>query len=221
MHSVTELQVQYHQRHKDIDLAVRQMISLVEQDILNAGKAFLEADEKAADAVEAGDRDIEDSYEQVEQLVMSQFVRQAPVFAGDLRFLLTVFRILPELVGAHEQAAQLARRGLTGLAAELPDRVRCLISELIDAAAQMWQQLGAVYLSGSVEIADDTEEDDDELDELHASLSAELASADIRRPVLLEMGLIARVLERLGDHAVEIARQIEALSPVSLEGSAS
>ncbi|MBV9353617.1 MAG: hypothetical protein JOZ23_19130, partial [Mycobacterium sp.] len=209
---MTELRVQYHQRLHDIDGAVRQMISQVEQDILNAGGAFLQADDKAADALEASDRVIEDSYEQVEHLVMTQFVRQAPV-AGDLRFLLTVFRILPELVSAHEQAAQLARRGLTGLASELPDRVRCLISELIDAAAQMWRQVGAVYLSGSAEIADDTEADDDDLDELHASLSAELASANLRAPVLLEMGLIARLLERLGDHAVEIARQIEALSP--------
>ncbi|MDI3312984.1 MAG: PhoU domain-containing protein [Mycobacterium sp.] len=218
---MTELQVQYYQRHKDIDAAIQQMIALVERDIRNAGAAFLEADEEAADAVEAGERDIEDSYEQVEHLVMGQFIRQAPVFAGELRFLLTVFRILPELAGAHEQAAQLARRGLTGLAGELPDRVRCLISELIDAAAQMWQRVAAVYLSGSAEIADDTEEDDDELDELHASLSAELASADIRRPVLLEMGLIARVLERLGDHAVEIARQIEALSPAAIDSGAS
>ena len=215
MHSVTELRLQYHQRLHDIDAAVRQMISLVEQDILNAGEAFLRADDKAADALEANDRVIEESYEQVEQLVMTQFIRQAPV-AGELRFLLTVFRILPELVSAHEQAAQLARKGLTGLASELPDRVRCLISELIDAAAQMWRQVGAVYLSGSAEIADATEADDDELDELHASLSAELASANLRAPVLLEMGLTARLLERLGDHAVEIARQIEGLSPPRL-----
>jgi phosphate transport system protein len=209
---VAELRVDYHQRLNDIDVAVQQMIVLVEQDILNASAAFLDADEKAADAVEANESVVEDSYEQVEQLVMNQFVRQAPV-AGELRFLLTVFRILPELLGAHERVAQLARRGVTGLAAELPDRVRRLISEQIDAAAQMWRQVGAVYLSGSAEIADDTEEDDDELDELHASLTAELASADLRTPVLLEMGLIARLLERLGDHAVEIARQIESLSP--------
>jgi phosphate transport system protein len=219
VHSVTELRVMYHQRLHDIDVTVRQMISLVEQDIPNAGAAFLQADEKAADAVEDSDRVIEECYEQVEQLVMTQFVRQAPV-AGELRFLLTVFRILPELVSAHEQAAQLARRGRTGLAGELPDRVRCLIGELVDAAAQMWRQVDAVYLSGSTEIADDTEADDDELDEFHASLSAELASADLRGPVLLEMGLIARLLERLGDHAVEIARQIEALSPPRLDGSA-
>jgi phosphate uptake regulator len=62
---------------------------------------------------------------------------------------------------------------------------------------------------GPNDIADDTEADDDQLDELHASLSAELASADLRSPVLLEMGLIARLLERLGDHAVEVACHIE------------
>jgi len=209
---VAELRVAYHQRLKDIDTAVQQMISLVEQDIPRAGRAFLDGDEKAAEAVEANADLVEDSYEQVEQLVMNQFARQAPV-AGELRFLLTVFRILPELTAAHERAAQIARRGVTGLAAELPDRVRTLISQLIDAAAQMWQRVGAVYLSGSGEIADHTEADDDELDTLYASLTAELASADLRGPVLMEMGLVARLLERLGDNAVETARKIELLNP--------
>lgn len=211
--------MQYHQRLNDIDTAVQEMITLVEQDILNAGAAFLDADEKAADAVEANERQVEASYEEVENLVMNQFARQAPV-AGELRFLLAVFRILPQLIGAHERAAQLARRGITGLGAELPDRVRRLISEQIHGAAEMWRHVGAVYLSGSAGIADHTEADDDELDQLYASLSAELASADLRRPVLLEMGLIARSLERFGDHAVEIARQIETLSPPRHDGSA-
>jgi len=204
--------VEYHQRLNDIDAAVQRILSLVEQDILNAGTALLDADEKAADAVEANERIVEESYGRVEQLVVNQFARQAPV-ASELRFLLAVFRILPELAASHDRAAQLAPRGVTGLAAELPDRVRLLIKELVDAAAEMWRQVSAVYLSGSAQIADDTEEDDDELDELHASLSAELASTGLRTPVLLEMGVVAALLERLGDSAVEIARQIESLSP--------
>jgi phosphate transport system protein len=216
--AVTELRVEYHRRLKDIDAAVQEMLSLVEQDIRNASTAFLEADEKSADAVEANERVVEASYERVEKLVMDQFVRQAPV-AGDLRFLLAVFRLLPELTGAHDRTAQLARRGVTGLAAELPDRVRRLIRELLDAAADMWRRVAEVYLSGSTEIADDTEAEDDQLDDLYASLTAELASADLRRPVLLEMGLIARFIERLGDHAVEVARQIESLSPPPQDGA--
>jgi phosphate transport system protein len=212
VHCVTELRLAYHQRLEDIDAAVKEMITLVEQDIPRAGAAFLDADQKAADVVGVNEGIAEDSYERVEHLVIDQFARQAPV-AGELRFLLTVFRILPELSGAHDWAAQLARRGVTGLAAELPSRVRRLIGEIFDAATGMWQQVGEVYLSGSAEIADDTEAVDDQLDELHASLSAELASADLRKPVLLEMGLVARFLERLGDSAVEVARQIESLSP--------
>jgi phosphate transport system protein len=209
---VAELRVAYHQRLKDIDTAVREMIMLVEQDIPKAGAAFLDADEQAADTVEANESIVEDFYERLEQLVISQFARQGPV-AGELRFLLTAFRILPELSSAHDRAAQLARRGVTGLGAELPERVRRLIGQIFDEAADMWRQVGEVYLSGSADIADDTEADDDRLDELHASLSAELAAADLRRPVLLDMGLVARLLERLGDSAVEVAHQIELLSP--------
>ena len=121
-----------------------------------------------------------------------------------------MFRILPELTRTHALAADVSRRGATGLAEELP-RVVGLIGQHLDAAAKMWHQVTQVYPVGSSEIADDTEDDDDALDELHASLSAELDAADLRSPVLLEMGLIARLLERLGDHAVEVARQIEAL----------
>ena len=75
---MTELRVEYHQRLNDIDAAVQRMLSIVEQDILNAGTAFLDADEKAAAAVEANDHIVADTYQQVEQLVMNQFVRQAP-----------------------------------------------------------------------------------------------------------------------------------------------
>lgn len=217
---MTELRVEYHRRLNEIDTAVQQMISLVEQDIPAAGKAFLERDEAAAHQVEANERLLQGRYQELEQLVVEQFARQAPV-ASELRFLLAVFRILPELTGAHARAAQMARRGVTGLAAELPERVRRLISELVDSAAEMWHEVGAVYSSGSGHIADDTEADDDQLDELYASLCIELATAGLRPPVLLEMGLVARFLERLGDHAVEIARRVESLGLPAHEGERS
>ena len=44
---VTELRVAYHQRLKDIDAAVKQIITLVEQDIPYAGAALLDADKQA------------------------------------------------------------------------------------------------------------------------------------------------------------------------------
>ena len=51
-------------------------------------------------------------------------------------------------------------------------------------------------------------ERDDEMDDLRASLIAELASGQMAIPVTMEMTLVARFYERLGDHAVNIARRV-------------
>ena len=48
---------------------------------------------------------------------------------------------------------------------------------------------------------------DDELDELHVALSAELTSGSMPVPVAVEVALVARFYERFGDHAVNMARR--------------
>jgi phosphate transport system protein len=52
---------------------------------------------------------------------------------------------------------------------------------------------------------------DDHLDDLHVSLSTELARSPISTSVAIEMGLVARFLERLGDHAVNVAQRLRDL----------
>jgi phosphate uptake regulator len=51
-------------------------------------------------------------------------------------------------------------------------------------------------------------ERDEEMDDLHASLIAELASGPLTLPVATEMALVARCYERLAAHAVNIARRV-------------
>jgi phosphate uptake regulator len=46
------------------------------------------------------------------------------------------------------------------------------------------------------------------MDDLHASLIAELASGGMSLPVTMEMTVVARLYARLGDHAVNIARRV-------------
>ena len=203
-----ELRHSYHRQLGAIDTIIIRMLAIVEEDIAAAGSAFLGPDREAAEAVEAHKPVLQDLYAEVERLVQLQLVRQAPV-AGELRFLLTVLRMLPELERSDALAAHVARRGATLLAAELPPRVRGLISQLVEGASTMWHQVAAAYASQEPGLAADIEAADDDLDELHASLSAELVSAELRAPVLLEMGLVARFLERLGDHAVNVAQWVE------------
>jgi phosphate transport system protein len=72
----------------------------------------------------------------------------------------------------------------------------------------MWRDAADAYAERDALAGDRLNEDDDELDELHVSLTAELVSGKLSVPVALEMALVARFYERLGDHAVNIAQRI-------------
>jgi phosphate transport system protein len=84
-----------------------------------------------------------------------------------------------------------------------------LASDLWRAAADSWYQRDR-------SAAAVLRERDDEMDDLQASLIAELASGRMPVAVTMEMTLVARFYERLGNHAVNIARRV-----VYLAGTAS
>ena len=55
------------------------------------------------------------------------------------------------------------------------------------------------------------------MDELYSSLFAELASGQMAMPVTMEMTLVARFYERLGDHAVNVAGRVVYLAGIGPE----
>ena len=86
----------------------------------------------------------------------------------------------------------------------------------------MWRAAAIAYEDRDGTAADALRERDDELDDLHVQLSVELAASGTSVPVAIEMGLVARFYERLGDHAVNVARRVSrlitALEPASHSG---
>ena len=136
---------------------------------------------------------------------------QAPV-ASDLRFLLTVLRIAPELERTHDLECQIASRVGHLLAAELSPRCRGLIERMGELARDMWRQTADCWYQRDGSAAPALAKVNDEMHDLHASLVAELASAQMPPPVTIEMALVARFYERLGDHAVNITRRMSYLA---------
>jgi len=72
----------------------------------------------------------------------------------------------------------------------------------------MWRQAADCWYQRDRSAAFALAQRDNEMDELYASLIAELASGSMALPVTMEMTLVARFYERLGDHAVNIARRV-------------
>jgi len=200
--------MEYHRDLDEIDRTISRMLSLVEETISAASAAFLGAEDEAERAVAAGARETEALHRSVETLVPTLLIRLAPE-AGELRFLLAALRIAPEAEMTAALAANLARRGAMHIGDELPARVRGLVAKLFAQSSTMWRRAGDAFLDRDPTMYAALEREDEDIDELHASLMAELVSCDLRPPILMEMALVARFLERLGDHAVEVGRWIE------------
>ena len=152
-------------------------------------------------------RVIDALYPQIEQLVDRDILLQAPV-ADDLRLLLSVLRVVPELERSHDLVVDIARRDDHILSEDLSLRTRGLVERMGRLASDMWRQAADSWYMRDRSAANELSERDDEMDELHASLIAELASGRMALPVTMEMTVLARCYERLGDHAVNIARRV-------------
>src|SRR4051794_25880161 len=195
----------------EIDSQVVQLLALVAEGLAAATDALLSGDSDLARALMEREGRIDTLYHDVELLVQQQLARQSPM-ATDLRFMLTVLRIVPELERSHDLAEHIARRSMRGLSAELSPRVRGIIEQMGKIGVEMWRSAADAWIERNADVADRLDHSDDELDELLVTLTAELVSGSTPVPVVLEMALIGRFYERLGDHAVNICKRVRYLA---------
>jgi phosphate transport system protein len=79
-----------------------------------------------------------------------------------------------------------------------------------EVAIDMWKRAANAFTEGTGHFAE-LDEADEELDVLHERLSNEVASGTMDAAVAAQVTLLSRFYERLGDHAVNLARRIERL----------
>lgn len=202
-----ELRTAFHQQLQEIEASMTRLFAMVAEGLAAATDAILSGDRDVVRMLSEREATIDRLYVEVESLVNSVLTRQAPV-AADLRFLLSVLRIVPELERSHDLVEHIARRGAQGTGADLSPRTRGLIEQMGTLGTDMWQRAGTAFLAGDAHEAAALNELDDEMDELHSLLTAELASGKMALPVAMDMTLVARFYERLGDHAVNTARRV-------------
>ncbi len=190
-----------------IEARVIELFAMVAEDMPKATHALLSGDNEVVTVLAERERVIDALYPEVEELVNREILLQAPV-AADLRFLLSVLRIVPELERSHDLVMQIATMANHIVSDDLSPRSRGLVQRMGSLASAMWRQAADSWYQRDRAAASALAERDEEMDELHASLVAELASGRMSVPVTMEMTLAARAFERLGAHAVNIARRV-------------
>ena len=194
-----------------IEARVIELFTMVAEDLPGATRALLSGDNEVVRVLAEREQVIDALYPAMEELVNRLILLQAPV-ASDLRFLLSVLRIVPELERSHDLVVDIARRADHILGEDLSPRCRGLVERMSELASGMWRQTVDSWRQRDRSAAFALGERDEEMDDLHTSLIAELASGPMTLPVAMEMALVARCYERLAAHAVNIARRVSYLA---------
>ena len=197
-----------------IEAKVTGLFAMVCDDLPAVTAALLNDHNEAAGQLAESEQTINALYGEIEQVVSRAILLWPPV-ASDLRFLLSVLRIAPELARSHGLVCHIASRAGHIPGAGLSPRCRELTEQMGDLASGVWRRTTDCWCQRDRSAVAALAETNDEMDGLHATLMAELASGHMALPVTMEMTLVARFYQRLGDHAVNVARRV-----IYLAGSA-
>ena len=186
---------------------VVRIFALVGEAIAGATHALLASDRELAKLIVDQDIVIDNLVNSVVSATEVQLLSNPNLTTEDRRQLLTLLRILPEVERNGDLAEHIARRAARGLGVEMSPRSRGLIERMGEVASTIWREATDVIIDGKLESTGAIEDIDDELDDLHVSLTAELTSGSMTLPVAVELALLARFYERFGDHCVNLARR--------------
>jgi phosphate transport system protein len=202
-----ELRVGYHRQLDELDRKVIRLFALVSEAVAAANEALLADDMDALARIRAGEVTIDDLMVELEADIERMLLLQAPV-AGELRYALALIRIVPELERSGDLAEHIAKRAGTRLIAELTPTARGQLERMGQVASSIWRQAADAFADRDAPLAASLEQVDDELDDLHTALTAELLGGQVPAAAAADATLVARFYERLGDHAVHIGSRV-------------
>ncbi len=186
------------------------MAGLAEQSIVRAVNAYRERDRSQSQLVFAGEAEINAAERDIDELALDLLAMQQPM-AVDLRFILAVIKINADLERVGDQAVNIAERAeelLSVPAADLPIDIPLMAA----TAGTMIRHALEAFVLGDADLAERVLTMDDTVDRMNHDIADAMIRLIKKSPELTEQALdaiiIARNLERVGDHATNIAEDV-------------
>ena len=185
------------------------MGALCENAIASAVKALLTGDLKLAAAAVRIDQEIDRKERELESMCLKLLLQQQPV-ASDLRLVSSVLKMITEIERIGDQASDIAEI-VTYLSGACGHNQH--IEEMAQATIKMVTDSLDAFVRRDLTLAWSVIEYDDVVDDLFAAckkdLIAEIADSPVDGERVLDILMIAKYLERIGDHATNIAEWVE------------
>ena len=192
----------------------RELISmgaLCEEAIAVTARSVLDADRALAGRISALEEEIDQKEREIERVCLRLLLQQQPV-AGDLRQISSALKMITDMERIGDQAADICEivtmmDGMEGL--DNPRLMRDMAHETVD----MVHKVIDAYVASDVHLAQAVMAADDVVDDLFMRVKAELIAFLTRDATrgqqALDILMIAKYFERIGDHAVNIGEWVE------------
>jgi len=198
---------------KELDNLKKKILELgaeVEGRVRQAVTALLTRDRKLAETVKCGDAQIDNLEIELEEDCLKVLALHQPV-AADLRFIVSVLKINNDLERVADFAVNIAERAID-LSGAIPIECPYDISAMAEVVEKMLKMCLDALVEEDIELARQTIQLDDEVDNMHRTNFASVKEA-IREDTSYIDGLvyflsISRYLERMGDLATNIAEDV-------------
>ena len=194
----------------DLKEKLLRMGGLAEQAIDRATEAYRTRDSKYCQMVLTGESAINDAEREIDELSLDLLAMQQPM-AVDLRFILAVLKINADLERVGDQAVNIAQRVLD-LISEPEVQLPVDIPRMADSVSTMVQRALEAFLDGKAEVAEAVLQMDGIVDRMKDEAFIVLVQKMHNEPAVtrsaLNVLLISRNLERIADHATNIAEDV-------------
>ncbi|MFK7160130.1 phosphate signaling complex protein PhoU [Marinospirillum sp. MEB164] len=204
---------QFHQELELIRSQLLEMGGLVEQQMQHAMQALLQADSGLAQQVRKQDKQVNQLQLQLDELCTQVLARRQPA-ASDLRLVLAVIRATADLERMGDEASKIARSALslTEAALSMDAALEGDLEQLGQQVRQMLNKVLNAFARFDVGRAREVIAADDQVDQLYRRLCQEWLKQMQEQPTqlskMMEMMWVLRSLERLGDHASNLAEML-------------
>lgn len=203
-----EMRAEFHDQLDQIRDGIARLSAGVTELVPRATEILLSGDLEAAEYLVLGDDEYDRRSREIEENCFHQIALQQPV-AGDLRQLVGAIKILADVERSADLCANIAKAARRIYSHELDSQLRGLIQKMGTQAQLLFKETTEAYLATDETRAAAIYDMDSYLDDLHREFVQTIfqshSANQIDLQVGVQLGLVARFYERIGDHAVNVA----------------
>lgn len=207
---MSESRSTFHQQLDEVRHDLVRTAGRVSELISQGTQALLDMDLATVDAIVDSDDEIDALTLDVEERCFLLMARQQPM-AVDMRALVTAIRLTAEIERSGDLVVNVGKAVRRLYPTPVPASLRGLLQSMSDEAVRLFHMAMDAYADGDAGLAAALDDMDDRLDQLHkdyiqAILEQEHQGADLQQAV--QLALVGRYYERIGDHAVNIGERV-------------